>query len=178
MWGAFACVCTCVCTCVRYLRYHASCFWRVWNLLSSEDWMVSEPLKAPQIHLSPSPSAEITSTLYTANHLKKQFTQVLVLMSQLLCQLRNHPNPMFLFVSLLTPALGSSSTPCRTNHLVTWLKCTPHFLLHLGTCSWKILCILPNTLTVGSSESWPMFFMMAQTAFCKARNHLLLIILF
>lgn len=140
--------------------------------------MVRESPKAPQSHLSPSPSAEITSTLYTSNHLKKQLTQVLVLMSQILCQLKNRPNPMFLFVSLLTPALDSSSTPCRTNHLVTWLKCTPHFLLPLGTCSWKIFCILPNTLTVGSSESWPMFFMMAQTAFCKARNHLLLIILF
>lgn len=44
-------VCACVCTCVRSLWCHASCFWRVWNLLSSKDWMSSEPWGSTCLHL-------------------------------------------------------------------------------------------------------------------------------
>lgn len=153
MWGAFACVCTCVCTCVRYLRYHASCFWRVWNLLSSEDWMVSEPLKAPQIHLSPSPSAEITSTLYTSNHFKKQFTQVFVLMSQILCQLRNHPNSMFLcFLADSCPGLFfytlSDQPSCYLAKMHT----------SLFTSSWNMF--LENTLYTSKYINCRLFWIM------------------
>lgn len=137
-----------VCTCVRYLRCHASCFWRVWNLLSSKDWVSSEPWGSTCLHL---PVLRLQAHSTHPTILKKQFTQVLALMSQILCQLRNRPNPMFLFVSLLTPALGSSSTPCRTNHLVTWLKCIPS--------SWNML--LESTLNTSKHINRWFFWIMA-----------------
>lgn len=146
-------VCACVCTCVKYLRCHASCFWKVWNLLSLEDWMSSEPWGSTCLYF---PALRLQAHSTHATILKKQFTQVLMLMSQILCQLRNRPNPMFLFVSLLTPALGSSSTPCLNS--LSYYLAKMHTSLFISP--WNTL--LENTLYISKHINHWFFWVMVR----------------